>query len=132
MKLKEVGRYFELPIDGLKIKEIIFNGMVTIVFNDKENSYLDFHSHFNVTQYNQAKKISPCDKEALILFYNHFNQPIKEAKADRYGNLWLTFSNGPEIHVEDSPYENWHYTKRSTDKPFDTLNVYGGIGRTIF
>lgn len=106
MKLKEVGKYFELPIDGLKIKEIIFNGMVIIVFNDKENSYLEFNSDFNVTQYNQAKKISSCDKESLSLLYDHFNQLIKEAKADRHGNLWLTFSNGTEIHVEDGPYEN--------------------------
>ena len=121
-----------MPIGGLKIKEIVFDGLVTIVFNDNENSYLDFHSCFKVTQYNQTKNVNPRDKDALTLFYDHYNQPIKEAKADKHGNLWLTFGNGTEIYVEDGPYENWHFTKQNIDKPYDSLHVHGGVGRTTF
>ncbi len=131
MKIKEIGKYFELPIVGLKIKEIKYNRMITIVFNDNENSYLDFHSSFIVTHYDQSKEVSPSDKEALLLFYDHFDQSIKEAKADRNGNLWLTFNNGTEIRIEDGPYEKWHYRKRSIDNPSDHLFVHGGVGRTI-
>ena len=46
MKPKESGDYFELPILGLKIEKFIFTGLLTLVFNDEENSYLDIHSSF--------------------------------------------------------------------------------------
>ncbi|HEY1055275.1 MAG TPA: DUF6188 family protein [Emticicia sp.] len=131
MKIKEIGRYFELPIVGLKINQIIFTGRITLVFDDDEKSYLQLDSEFLVTQYNQTNALNPTSKEALLLFYDHFNQPIKEAKADRNGNLWLTFNNGTELQVEDGPYENWHYTKRSIQRSSDTLSIHGGVGRTI-
>ena len=83
-------------------------------------------------QYNQVKAISPKDKERLVLFYEHYKEPIKEVKTDGSGNLWLTFNNGTQITVEDGPYENRHYTKRCQAKPMESLYVHGGIGKTIF
>jgi hypothetical protein len=132
MKLKQTGKYFELPIAGLKIKEIVFDGMIKLVFDDNESSYLEFHSPFKVAQYNQLVESSPRDKAALVFFYDHFEIPVKEAKADNRGNLWLTFNSGTEINVEDGPYENWHYTKKSINKSGDSLHVHGGVGRTAF
>lgn len=132
MKLKQKGRYFELPIVGWTIKKIIFDGLLTLVFDDQEESYLQLHSTFKVTQYNQTKDISPRDKDGLTIFYDHYEQTIKDAKADGDGNLWLTFDNGTEITVEDGPFENWHYTKKNLTNPMDSLHVHGGIGQTVF
>ncbi|MBI1288108.1 MAG: hypothetical protein GC178_11100 [Flavobacteriales bacterium] len=131
MKLKQKGRYFELPIVGQTIKKIIFDGLLTLVFDDQEESHLKLHSTFKVTQYNQTVEINPGDKDALTVFYDNYGQSIKDAKADGEGNLWLTFDNGTEITLEDGPYENWHYTKRNLINPMDSLNVHGGVGRTV-
>jgi hypothetical protein len=132
MKLNETGKYFELPIGGLKIKEIIFNGLLRLVFDDQENSSLDLHSNFKASQYNQTTDFNPRNQEALVLFFNYFDKPIARAKADKYGNLWLTFENGMEISVADGPYENWHYTKKSSTNSKDILFVHGGVGRTTY
>lgn len=132
MKLKEKGRYLELPISGLKIKKLIFDGFLTVVFDDQEESYLEFHSALKVMQYNQTMDLYPNNKDTLMLFYDHFSQTIKEAKADKKGNLWVRFENGTEIAVEDGPYENWHYTKKSLINQLDSLSVHGGVGRTIY
>lgn len=130
MKLAQKGCYFELPIIGLSIKKIVFDGLMTLVFNDPEESFLDLHSTFKVTQFNQTNNIHPRAKDALTLFYDHFDEKIKDAIADKHGNLWVTFENGTQISVEDGPYENWHYTKRDLTKRKSSLYVHGGVGRT--
>lgn len=68
MKLKERGKFLELPIIGLTIKRLIYDGSLTIVFSDYEESYLEFHSEFKVIQYNQENTINPRDKESLMFF----------------------------------------------------------------
>src|SRR5687767_3954979 len=123
MKLKEIGRYYELPLAGLKIKEIVYNGMLRLVFDDPEHSFLDLHSEFKVTQFNQTKNFNPREKESIMLFYDLYGKTIVEGKADKYGNLWLCFDNGTEITIEDGPYENWHYTKKSPTSSKDHLFV---------
>lgn len=132
MKLKEKGKYLELPLSGTNIKKLIYDGFLTMVFDDEEESYLEFHSEWKVYQYNQEKVINPKSKEGLIFFYDQFGQTIKEAKADKYGVLFIEFENGTKITVEDGPYENWHYTKRSKANKLDNLYVHGGVGRTTY
>jgi hypothetical protein len=132
MLLPEKGRYYQLPIAGLEIKKLVYDGLLRIVFNDQEQSYLDLHGEFEITQHNQKSILSPKSKEALLLFYNLFGVPIKDAKADKFGRLFLRFDNGLEIIVEDGLYENWHYTKIDAKNPKDNLFVHGGVGKTIF
>jgi hypothetical protein len=131
MELKKKGRYLELPIYGLCIKQIVFDGLLRLVFNDHEKSFLDLHNDFTVEQYNQERKLHPNQKESLIFFYDQFGEEIKEALADTEGNLWITFVNGTKITVEDGPYENWHYTKRNLINKRDSLYVHGGVGSTV-
>jgi hypothetical protein len=126
MKLKQRGRYLELPIVGLKVKKILFDGLLTVFLNDEEESFLEFHSTFKVTKHNQTRDIDPRAKDGLIVFHDLIGETIKEAVTDK-GVLWLTFGNETEICVEDGPFENWHYTKRMGS---DTLFVHGGIGKT--
>jgi hypothetical protein len=114
----------------LKINSITYNGFLYLVFDDEERSNLSLEGEFKVTRYNQTIELSPRSKEALALFYDLFNVSIKEAKADKGGNLFLIFENKVEIIVEDGPYENWHYTKRNPNNTFDSLFIHGGIGRT--
>lgn len=128
MKLKQKGKYLELPIAGLKINKILSDGLLTIYFDDREESFLQLHSEFKATRFNQAQEIDPRGKEGLILFHDLIGEGIREAITDK-GVLWLTFQNGTEICVEDGPFENWHYTRRSGS---DTLYVHGGIGRTSY
>ena len=131
-KLKQKGQFLELPIIGLKISNIIYNGMVTLVFDDLEESYLDIHSVFIVSQYNQQKELSQRKKESLVFFHEQYGQVIKEAKASKEGVLFVEFENGTSFIVEDGPYENWHYTKKSTTNKMDALYVHGGVGSTIY
>jgi hypothetical protein len=132
MKLKEKGKYLELPIIGTKIKKLIYDGFLTIVFNDDEESYLGFHADLNICQYNQEKIVDLKSKECLTFLYDQFGQTITEAKADKFGVLFIEFENGTKITVEDGPYENWHYTKRSKGNKIDCLYVHGGVGRTTY
>lgn len=132
MTLNQRGRYFELPILGMAIKEITYDGMLKLVFDDPEASYLQLHSNFKVIQYNQTRDINPSSLEGLALFYEHFGLIIITAKADSEGNLLIIFSNETEIIVEDGPLENWHYTKCSLINPKDHLFVHGGVGKILF
>lgn len=125
MKLRQVGRYFELPVAGLVFKKILFDGLLTVFVDDPEESFFQFHSTFKVTEHNQDKNVDPRSKDGLVLFHGLLGQKIKGAKADGHGLLWLTFANGMEILVEDGPYENWHYTRNG-------LHVHGGVGRLIY
>jgi hypothetical protein len=113
MKLKLRGRNFELPIIGLRIKKIIFFGSLTLVFSDEEESCLMLEWYFKVTQYSQTKTLDPWSKEGFAFFHDHCSCTIKEAKADRRGNLWLTFDNGSEMVVEEGMNENWQYIKKN-------------------
>jgi len=131
MELKKKGKYLELPVSGLCIKQIIYNGLLRLVFNDPEKSYLDLHNNFIVEQYNQERKLHPNQKESLVFFYDHFGEEIKETLADTEGNLWISFVNGTKITVEDGPYENWHYTKRNLINKRDSLYIHGGVGSTV-
>jgi hypothetical protein len=130
MKLKELGRFLELPISGLSIKKIVFDGFLTLVFTDAEESFLEITAAFTVERHHYTSTMLPADKEGFLFFHEHFREPIKEAKADRQGNLWLTFSNGITLAIEDGPYENWHYTKHSLTTPTTWLRVHGGAGQT--
>ncbi len=132
MRLKEKGRFLELPIIGLTIKEVVYDGLIRVVFNDDEESYLEFHSEFRVHQYNQEKTIKPNSEASLVFFYHQFGQTIIEAKADKFGVLWIKFENSMEIIVEDGPYENWHYTKINKANKIDNLCMHGGVGRTTY
>ena len=91
MKLKEKGRFYELPIEGVRIKEIIHSGLITLVFNDADSSCLDLYGNLEITRYNQTDILNPRDKEAFLLFYDLFEVCIKEAKADKQGRLSITF-----------------------------------------
>jgi hypothetical protein len=132
MKLKQKGRYLEIPIVGLRITKIVYDGHLRLVLNDEEKSYLDLDNVFIVEQYNQQKKLHPAEKESLIFFYDQFAEEIKEAIADRNGNLWVTFQNGTRITVEDGPYENWHYTKMNLRNKINSVHVHGGAGSTTY
>ncbi len=126
-RLEEKGRYYKLPIEENRIKEIIYSGLITLVFNDADSSYLDIHGNFEITRYNQTTTISPRDKEALLLFYDLFKVSVKEAKADEQGRIFILFENGFELTMmEVGPFETWHYTKKLG------LHVHGGSGRLIF
>lgn len=132
--LKEKGRYYELPIEGREIQKVIYDGLLRIVFDDLDESYLDLHGEFIIIRYNQTTTLFPKDRDALIMFYDLINARIriKEAKADKSGQLFLTFDNGIGLTVEDGPYENWHFTKFDKQNPKNNLQVHGGVGKTIF
>jgi hypothetical protein len=132
MKLKEVGRYLELPIIGTKLKAITYDGRLTLVFDDAALSYLELHGPFKVSRFNQEYQLHPGSKEALSAFHDLFHVAIQNAKCDRSGGLFLSFEDGTSVIVEDGPYENWHYTRREPLKHSEVIQVHGGVGRTTF
>ena len=133
LRLKERGRYYELPIEGARIKEIIYSGLITVVFNDADSSYLELHGNFEIIRYNQKSTISPRDKEAFLLFYDLFSICVKEAKADRQSRLSITFENDFELTMNEvGPFEAWHFTKINSASSGSSLHVHGGSGKLIF
>ncbi len=128
MNLKQKGKNWELPIIDCQIRKIVFDGFITIVFNDVYQSYLEFHSSFIVKRYDQEEKFTIRSKETLILFYEHFerNSKITEAIAYKNGCLLLKFDDNTELFVDDGPYENWHFTSIKPNN--DHLFVHGGVG----
>jgi hypothetical protein len=131
MQLKEKGRYFELPVAGLKIASIIYTGLLRLVLNDANNSFIDLHGDFEIIRHNQKNILSPRSKDALMLFYDLFGVMIKDAKADKYGGLFITFENGFELTVDDGPFENWHFTSINALNPKKSIYFHGGVGKTV-
>ena len=84
MKFK--GKFIEIPLEGHRIKEITYSGLLRIKFDDINENFIDFHSEFIVTRFNQTKKIKPTEKEAVEFFFDHFGELIKEAKAAKTGS----------------------------------------------
>jgi len=100
---------------------------VRLYFNDPEESYLEIHSVFKVTRHEQSQTLQPSGTETLLFFAECIGTVIDKAQAFKNGELCIRFENGPEIHVEDGPFENWHYTKIKGHFN-DGLRVHGGMG----
>lgn len=133
--LKEIGRYYELPLAGCAIQQIEYNGLIRLVFADAdERTFLDIHGEFQVESSGHTIKFSPRQKDALLLFYDWFQADVKveEAKADKQGQLFLKLSNRRELKVPDGPFENWHFTILNRLHPSKNLFVHGGVGTTYF
>ncbi len=133
-KLKEKGQYYELPIEGYKIKKMLFSGIMHIIFDDKHESYLDFCYEFKIQKYNQTNVLKSNTFETLALFYDLWNEQtaIKEAKADKEGFLFLTFENGFEISVENQPCNNWQFTTRDAENKNNNVSAYNCCGSVCF
>ncbi|RZJ57492.1 MAG: hypothetical protein EOO55_03250 [Hymenobacter sp.] len=134
--LKELGRYFELPLTDCLIKQIVFDGLIRLVFKDdsEQHIYLDLHGEFLIEESGHNRSFSPRQKEALLLFYDWFQQDvsIEEAKADKQGSLFITLDNRRRLIVEDGQYENWHFTIINHKQPYNNLFVHGGVGSTYW
>lgn len=129
MLLKKNGG-FELPILGLRVDRIVFDGMLQLMFDDAENSTLDLHGPFSLTRYGYAEQFHPQSKDAYLCGHDLLHAVVKSAIAGTRGTLLLTFENGWTLYVEDGPYENWHYTKQNLNHPAANLYVHGGVGQT--
>ncbi|UOQ67434.1 hypothetical protein [Hymenobacter volaticus] len=133
--LKEIGRYYELPLASYAIQQIVYNGLIKLIFTDTdEHVSLDLHGEFEVITSGHIMKFSPRQREALMLFYDWFHADIKieEAKADKQGQLLLMLSNRQELIVRDGPFENWHFTILNKRYPKQNLFVHGGVGTTNY
>ena len=106
-------------------------GFLRIKFDDINESFIDFHSEFIITRFNQTKKLKPTEKEAIEFFFDHFGELIKEARAAKTGELYIVFDNGTELVVEDGPYENWHFTQINKSNK-NHIFIHGGVGRTVY
>ncbi|UOQ73658.1 DUF6188 family protein [Hymenobacter cellulosilyticus] len=132
MALKKKNGGFELPIIGLRVAQIVYSGRLKLVFDDAEQSRLDLDGAFSITRYDQTIRFEPLSKEAYMCGYDILSLGIKAATGGTHGTLLLVFENGWELYVEDGPYENWHYTKRSLCNPSANLYVHGGVGQTSY
>jgi Family of unknown function (DUF6188) len=127
MALKQLGRYWGFPIVGHRIHKIIYPGMITLVFDDPVGCMFDLHGDLVVTRHHFTERFDPRSAEALILCHELMGKEVIAAKADREGNLWLTWEGPIEVMIEDGTYEHWHFTE-----PGKSANsVHGGMGRTV-
>lgn len=69
----------------------------------------------------------------MLLFYDLLNAGtlVREAEADKDGQLFILFSDGTEIAVaEDSQY--WQFTRHSMRRPGTNESISGGLGYLDF
>ena len=124
--LERSGKYFLLPLKYFEISDVVWDGLVTLLFNDPKNSQLDIHGEFLVGSDEVFERYSPRSEWIENVLESFIGVEIKVAKANSKGYLFITFADKREIIVEDGPFENWHYT--NTDKIF----VHGGVGRLTY
>lgn len=130
---KSKGRYYELPIGGSSIRQLIYSGVLRLGFGDFEEDYLNLLGAFELKRHGQATLLLPKSPEALLLFYDLLNAgtTVQEAKADKEGRLFLTFEDHTEIAVQ-GPAEYWDFTRRSKRNPATNGSVSGGLGYLDF
>jgi hypothetical protein len=126
------GSHYEIPVVGYTVTACVYDGFIGFRFRNADISVLKIHGEFSLSQFGRKQRYSAGDRSAWAATLELFGMNVQEAKADRSGNLYLTFSNGVEIIVEDGPYENWHYTRTDHQKPQESLHVHGGAGQTVF
>jgi len=125
MMIKKSGKYFLLPLKGFTIIEVIWDGLITLCFDDPKGSKLDIHGEFILSPNDQVERYSPKDEWVRDILESVIDVEINVVKANKYGNLTIIFEDARELFMEDGPYENWHYS--NNDKAY----LHGGIGRTV-
>jgi hypothetical protein len=127
--LKPKGRYYELPLAGSTIHSILYSGAIRLAFGNLGESCLNLLGNFEVIRHGQASLIRANSREALLLFYDLLNAKIDvlEAKADKEGRLFLTFTDNTAITVA-GPAEYWDFTRQSSQHPSLNGSVSGGSG----
>jgi hypothetical protein len=132
MRLNEKGRYFELPVAGLRIRKITYDGSIKLGFDDPEMSTLDIQSEFIADFWGKQVLLQAGHRDALLFFFDYFGLAVVSALAAKNGVLTVKLDNGVGFEIPDGPYENWHYTKIHAQQPKNSLHVHGGIGRIVF
>ncbi|WNG43842.1 hypothetical protein F0U60_06820 [Archangium minus] len=87
---------------------------------------LDIHGEFHVRASGAESYFSPLEPGVVNVLESFLEVPIVSARADRHGQLRISFEDGRELFVPDGPFENWHYTND------EGLTVHGGVGRCVF
>lgn len=127
------GKYYVLPFEGAQIEQINFSGSIRLVFDVSVRNYLDLTGKFRISNHSTGGELSLDSKQALLFFYDLYAAgiTIKEAKADKDGRLYLTFSNNVEL-VMDGASECWACCGPSKQKPQQTHCFSGGLGYLDF
>jgi hypothetical protein len=131
MKVEDNGKYYFLPIGG-KTVDMKAEQLTSFVFADDDYDLtLELHGDFKVNfdgDEQTFKIVEDFHTSILPLF---INATIDNAKANRYGWLFLKFSDGRELIVEDGPYENWHFYVRRKNENLALIHLGGGVGSTF-
>jgi Family of unknown function (DUF6188) len=121
-----MAKFILIAIKGHKIKKLNYAGFTRLIFDDEFESYLEIHSEFKITKFNQIFTIQPIGKEALMTFFELINIPINVIRVYNSGELFISFDNETELFVEDGPSENWHFTSIKPNN--NNLFIHGGMG----
>jgi hypothetical protein len=131
MVLKEKGRYYELPIVGSKLFEVVYSGIIRLVFaSDEYNMSLELLGKFELKKSDFSTVISSRDKETLIMFYDLLNAGVivSGAKMDKKGHLFLTFSNREELLINNGSCDEWYFHVKDKYTGYNSLTINGGMG----
>jgi len=131
--VEQRGGYYVLPFEGAQIQEITFSGITRLVFDLPGKNHLDLMGKFRVSNHSANGELLPGSKQTLLFFYDLYTAGISvtEAKADRNGRLYLTFSNTVEL-VMDGASECWEFLGPGKQKPYQTTSISGGLGYLDF
>ncbi|MDO7876561.1 DUF6188 family protein [Hymenobacter sp. ASUV-10] len=123
------GKYYVLPCEGAQIQQIRFGGIIRLDFDFSGRNHLTLIGKFQIRNYTETFELQPDSKEALLFFYNLYATGIliEEAKADKDGRLFLTFSNKIELVMEEAS-ECWEFSGPSKQKPYHVASISGGLG----
>ncbi len=129
-KVTNAGKSFNIPIVdfwviGFDIKcfglELISEDI------NGPNFVIEISTEFELTRYNQTKKLSGLDKDSIKMMVDLVGLSIKKAKCSKTGDLYITFEDGSELHVPDSEYEGWHVNVIVQERIKNSW-VIGGVG----
>lgn len=134
-KIIEKGKSYIIPIEGFLISGIDMRsilGLELLEEGTKEPSFvIDINMNFELTRFNQTKKLEPHDLETTKIMLDLIGLKIKKAECSKTGNLYLVLDDGTEINVPDSQYESWHINTIRQERIKNTW-VIGGVGKTSF
>jgi hypothetical protein len=109
---------------GHAIRDVTGDGRFTLCFDNPSNGRLFLEGPFDVVASGERTAFEPpCPDWVRDLLLSLSAVRIADSRFRRSSQLLLKFSDGRELHVDDGPFENWHYSDDSG------LYVHGGVGR---
>lgn len=122
-KLKERGRYYELPLKGHAVATVSVGPFASITAKDPAMTTVVFWLPFVLRRFGQTVSIDPGDPKSVAPLLALVRAEVYDATSDKRGFLTIRFEDGSTIESEPGEYEGWELTNNTG------IHVIGAVGR---